>query len=269
MSLLYPARWLKDAPLQRVDHLRAAPQLRPHYSYPLHQLLSHAGIPGPSSLPALDHRWSDAQMGVSATPAGAPASENQARLVAVRHGTTAWSRTRRHTGRTDVPLEPEGVTQAIAVGRRLAGHDFTLVLTSPLTRARVTCELAGFGDSAQLCDDLVEWDYGDVDGRTTEEVRAVTPGWDIWRDGVGGGESLAEVSLRADKVIEAVRRRRGEVLVFAHAHILRVIAARWVGLEPEVGRIFTLDPATVSVLDWDRGSPVVSRWNEAVGETLF
>jgi probable phosphoglycerate mutase len=198
-----------------------------------------------------------------------PDQQLHTRLVAVRHGTTAWSVSRRHTGRSDIPLEPEGVDQAIEVGRRLAGNDFALVLTSPLERALATCELAGFGTTAQLSDDLVEWDYGEMEGRTTEQIRADIPGWDLWRDGVVGGETLSQVSSRADRVIARVRSQPGAVLVFAHAHILRIIAARWIGLQPEVGRAFSLEPATVSVLGWEREAPVVARWNDAVGNPSF
>ncbi len=208
-------------------------------------------------------------MGVEAGPGGTHAEQLRTRLVAVRHGTTAWSVRRRHTGRSDIPLEPEGVAQAIEVGRRLAGHDFTLVLTSTLERARATCERAGYASSAEPSEDLVEWDYGEMEGRTTEEIRADIPGWDLWRDGVVGGETLSQVSSRADRVIERVRSQPGAVLVFAHAHILRVIAVRWVGLQPEAGRAFSLEPATVSVLGWEREAPVVARWNEAVGSPLF
>jgi broad specificity phosphatase PhoE len=218
-------------------------------------------------------------MGVAASPdGGAPTEESpdgteakelRTRLVAVRHGTTAWSLTRRHTGRSDIPLEPEGLSQGIELGRRLGGHDFAIVLTSPLERARMTCELAGFGSAAQLSDDLVEWDYGEMEGRTTEEIRAARPGWDLWTDGVDGGETLAQVSSRADKVIDEVRSQQGDVLVFAHAHILRVLAVRWVGLEPELGRMFSLAPATISILDWERETPVVARWNDNVGDPLF
>jgi probable phosphoglycerate mutase len=208
-------------------------------------------------------------MGVAARPEEAPAQQLRTRLVAVRHGTTAWSIARRHTGRSDIALEPEGVSQAIEVGRRLAGHDFAVVLTSPLERARVTCDLAGFERPAQVTDDLMEWDYGDMEGRTTEEIRADRPGWDLWTDGVVGGETLAQVSLRADRVIDLVRSQQGDVLVFAHAHILRVMAVRWVGLEPELGRMFSLAPATVSILDWERETPVVARWNDGVGDPLF
>jgi broad specificity phosphatase PhoE len=208
-------------------------------------------------------------MGVAASPTGSAVHELRPRLFAVRHGTTAWSLSRRHTGRSDIPLEPEGRAQAVALGRRLAGHEFALVLSSPLERARATCELSGFGESARLCDDLVEWDYGEMEGRTSDEIRAAWPGWDLWRDGVVGGETLSEVSRRADKVITLVRSQPGAVLLFAHAHLLRVLAARWVGLEPESGRILSLAPATLSVLDWERETPVVALWNVAAGEALF
>ena len=190
------------------------------------------------------------------------------RLVAVRHGTTEWSLTRRHTGRSDIPLEPEGRAQAVEVGIRLAGHIFHSVLTSPLERARQTCELAGFGDVARVCDDLAEWDYGEMEGRTTEEVRLERPGWDIWKDGVEGGETLPEVAGRAGRVVENVLAGPGDVLVFAHAHILRVIAATWIGSDPTTARSFSLAPATVSVLGWERDTPVVSRWNDSAGDPL-
>jgi len=190
------------------------------------------------------------------------------RLIAVRHGATAWSQSRRHTGRTDIPLEPEGKEQSVEIGRRLAGHDFQLVLTSPLERARMTCELAGFGSVAIVNDDLVEWDYGEMEGKTTQEIREQRPGWDIWTDGVIGGETLEEVSARADRVIADVRSQPGDVLVFAHAHILRVIGARWVGLEPEAGRLLTLSPATLSILTWEREAPVVGCWNDGGADSI-
>ena len=176
---------------------------------------------------------------------------------------------RRHTGRTDIPLEPEGEAQAVGVGRRLAGHEFSVILTSPLQRARVTCELAGFGGVARTSDDLLEWDYGEMEGMTTEEVRAARPGWDLWRDGVEGGETLAQVSVRAESVIAVALDTGGDVLVFAHAHLLRVMAARWARMEAEAARCLSLAPATVSVLDWERETPVVGRWNEAVEGPLF
>jgi probable phosphoglycerate mutase len=189
-------------------------------------------------------------------------------MVAVRHGATEWSLSGRHTGRTDMPLVPEGRRQAADLGRRLAGHPFTLVLTSPLLRARETCEIAGFGAPSEECDDLREWDYGAYEGRTTDEIRAERPGWSLWRDGVPGGETAEEVGARADRVIATVRSRTGDVLVFAHAHVLRVMAARWVTLGATGGALFTLAPATISVLGWEREQSVVNRWNDTAGEVL-
>ncbi len=208
------------------------------------------------------------------TPVGEPspspeeASPAPARLVVVRHGATEWSRSGRHTGRTDLPLLEEGRRQAEALGRHLAGHEFALVLTSPLRRARQTCEIAGFGPRAQECDDLREWDYGQYEGLTTDEIRAQRPGWSLWRDGVPGGESADDVAYRADRVIRTVRGRRGDVLAFAHAHLLRVVGARWVGLDGAAGGLFALATATISVLGWERDAAVVTRWNEAAGDAL-
>jgi len=189
------------------------------------------------------------------------------RLVVVRHGQTAWSRTGRHTGRSDVPLEEDGRAQAEALRVRLAGHAYAQVMTSPLRRAAETCALAGFGD-ATVVEDLREWDYGDYEGRTTEEIRSERPGWTIWRDGVPGGETLAEVAARADRVL-ARARALGEgsdepvdVLAFAHAHILRVVAARWLGMDPDFGARLVLGPAAPSVLGAERETPVLVRWND-------
>ena len=203
-----------------------------------------------------------------AARAGHSAPYGHQRLIGVRHGTTEWSLTRRHTGRSDIPLEPEGRAQAAEVGVRLADHCFALVLTSPLERARETCEMAGFGEVAQVCDDLAEWDYGEMEGLTTEEIRLDRPGWDIWVDGVVGGETLEEVARRARRIVELVCDASGDVLAFAHAHILRIIAATWIGLEPRSGRSFSLEPASVSVLGWERDTPVVLRWNDSGGDLL-
>jgi broad specificity phosphatase PhoE len=189
------------------------------------------------------------------------------RLVAVRHGATAWSMTQRHTGSSDVPLEPEGREQARAVGRRLAGHPFALVLVSPLQRAWETSRLAGFAD-AQIYDDLREWDYGAYEGRTTADIRSQRPGWSLWRDGALDGETLAEVAARADRVVARVRAVAGDVLVFAHAHILRVVAARWLELPADDGSRWVLAPASVSVLGWERETPVIERWNDTGGQPL-
>ena len=161
---------------------------------------------------------------------------------------------------------PSG-TRAVSVGRCLVGHRFTRVLVSPLWRARETAQLAGFAH-AEVCDDLAEWDYGDYEGRTTAEIVRERPGWSLWRDGVPDGEALAEVARRADRVVQASRAVAGDVLAFAHAHILRVVGARWIGLPAQEGSRFVLGPATVSVLGWEHGNPVTERWNDSGGDPL-
>ncbi|MHB8641880.1 MAG: histidine phosphatase family protein [Gaiellaceae bacterium] len=181
----------------------------------------------------------------------------------VRHGETEWSRDGRHTGRTDVPLTEHGREQALAVGAALRGRTFACVLVSPLSRALETCRLAGFGDRALSRDELVEWDYGEYEGRTTGEIRAERPGWLLWRDGVPGGETVEAVGVRADRVIAELRQTGGDALVVAHGHMLRILAARWLGLEPAGGRLFALDPATLSSLGYERETAVIRRWNLA------
>ncbi len=188
--------------------------------------------------------------------------DRQPQVFVVRHGQTEWSRTGRHTGRTDLALEPDGEAQAAAVGRALAGRSFALVLTSPLTRAAQTARLAGFGDRVEVCADLVEWDYGDYEGRTTAEICAQAPDWSLWSAGVPTGETAAAVGRRADRVIERALGAPGDCLCFAHGHLLRVLAARWVGLPPIGGRLFGLEPGTVGVLGWEREVRVIDRWNE-------
>jgi broad specificity phosphatase PhoE len=188
-----------------------------------------------------------------------------AEIVLIRHGETEWSRMLRHTGRTDVPLTPLGRRQAELVGEALAGRQFALVLTSPLERARETCSLAGFGRRAQSRDDLAEWDYGDFEGRTTAEIREELPSWTLFGDGVPNGESVEQVGERADRILAEAAGTEGDVLLFAHGHILRVLAARWLGLEPRDGRLFALDPATLSALGHEREQPVLRVWNEPVG----
>ena len=185
------------------------------------------------------------------------------RLVVVRHGETEWSRSGRHTGRTDLPLTTDGEAAAVSLQARLAGRTFTEVWCSPRQRARRTAELAGFGNRAEVVDDLAEWDYGDDEGRTTAEIQSERPGWQIWRDGPAGGERLSQVAARADRVIGRALAADGEVLIFAHGHLLDVLAARWVGVHPELGRIFYLDPATVSRLGWHHESRVIQEWNGA------
>ncbi|MGH9017079.1 MAG: histidine phosphatase family protein [Acidimicrobiales bacterium] len=189
------------------------------------------------------------------------------RLVAVRHGSTAWSEALRHTGRSDLPLEPEGEHQARMLGRRLAGHRFALVLTSPLARARDTGALAGF-PGAEVDDDLREWDYGAYEGLTTADIRIEHPDWSLWRDGVPEGETLVEVADRADRVVERVRAAVGDVLVFAHAHVLRVVAARWLELPAGAGAHWILGPASLSVLGWERETPVIGCWNDTASGAL-
>jgi len=190
------------------------------------------------------------------------ASEQELRVVViVRHGQTAWSVAGRHTGRTDVPLTEEGRDAAAGLAGPLGARSFTVVLTSPLRRARDSCALAGFAAVAQVDDDLLEWDYGEYEGRTTAAIRSERPRWSLWSDGVPGGEDAAAVGRRVDRVIATVRAASGNALVFAHAHVLRVLAARWIGLTPEDGARFVLDPACPSTLGYERDVPVIREWN--------
>jgi broad specificity phosphatase PhoE len=185
------------------------------------------------------------------------------RIHLVRHGTTEWSVTGQHTGRTDIPLTEEGRRQAERLGARLARERFALVLVSPLSRARETARLAGFGDVAEVEPDLVEWDYGDYDGRTTVEIRRERPGWTPWHGGYPGGETLDQVAARADRVVARVRAIDGDVALFAHGHILRVIATRWLEQPPVEAARYYLATGTLSVLGWERETTVIDRWNEA------
>ncbi len=185
-------------------------------------------------------------------------------VVLVRHGQTAWSLSGQHTGTTDIALTEVGRRHAEALGTRLAGWTFARVLTSPLARAMETCRLAGLGEQAHVLDDLREWDYGAYEGRRTADIREVRPGWDLWHDGVPGGETVEEVGRRADRVIEAARQAGGDVALFAHGHVLRVIGARWVGLPPDDGARLALATASISVLGWERETAVIERWNETV-----
>jgi broad specificity phosphatase PhoE len=185
-------------------------------------------------------------------------------VVLVRHGETEWSRDHRHTGRTDVPLTAEGRRQAERLRDALAEWKFTRVLSSPLSRALDTCRLAGYGDRAELSDALLEWDYGEYDGETTARIRESRPGWNLWRDGCPGGESVADVSARVDPLVSELKDSDGEVLLFAHGHVLRVLAARWVELAPEAGARLWLATATISVLGFERETAVFKRWNAPV-----
>jgi probable phosphoglycerate mutase len=183
------------------------------------------------------------------------------RVWVVRHGETAWSRTGQHTGRTDIPLAAAGRREARRLVRRLRGHPFALVLTSPLRRAAETARLAGF-PAAEPTADLLEWDYGAYEGRTSDEIRRDAPGWTLWRDGVPGGETAEQVAARVDRVVGRCRAAGGDALLFAHGHVLRVLAARWLGLPPTDGRLFALSPATVGVLGHEHEWPAVVTWNE-------
>lgn len=185
-------------------------------------------------------------------------------VVLLRHGETEWSAAGRHTGVTDVPLTERGRDQARAIGALVRGRAFARVLVSPLRRAAETCRLAGF-DGAEVVDDLREWGYGDFEGRTTEEIREGLPGWTIWVGPVPGGEVVDDVGHRVDRVIDAVRAVDGDVAVVAHGHLLRVMAARWIGLPAEAGRLLALSTATLSVLGWEREQPVVRVWNQPAG----
>lgn len=179
-----------------------------------------------------------------------------------RHGETDWSKTGQHTGRTDLRLNKAGEARARAIGRRLAGRPFALVLSSPLIRAVETCRLAGYEDGAVLDDDLMEWDYGDYEGRRTIDIQKERPGWVIWRDGVLGGETVEALGERADRVIARALAAGGDVALFSHGHMLRVLTARWLGLPPAAGQFFTLGTATVSVLGFEHDYRVIVRWNQ-------
>jgi broad specificity phosphatase PhoE len=181
----------------------------------------------------------------------------------VRHGETEWSRDGKHTSRTDVPLTAEGRRQAEALGEALRGRSFVAVWTSPRARAGETCRLAGLGDVAGVRAELQEWDYGSYEGRTTAEIRDERPGWSLWRDGAPDGETPEEVGARADRVVAELRKLDGDVAVFSHGHFLRVLAARWVVLEPNDGRLLALDTGTISILGYERETAVVRLWNQS------
>lgn len=185
-------------------------------------------------------------------------------LWLLRHGTTAWSRSGRHTGSTDIPLVAEGEGQARRLAPALAGHPFTAVLTSPLQRARRTCDLAGLGAQASPCANLREWDYGAYEGLTTAEIRQTVPAWTVWSHGCPEGDTAESVQGRCEQVISqalAAAGERGAVALFAHGHILRALAAIWLGLGASGGRLLALDTATISVLGFERDSRVIRHWN--------
>ena len=189
-------------------------------------------------------------------------------IVLVRHGETAWSKSGQHTGRTDVPLTGEGRARAAALGLALAGVGGS-VWTSPLSRARETCALAGFGAQACIEPDLLEWDYGLYEGRTTLQIRERDPAWSVWLSPIAGGEQLADVALRAGRVIDRVVAGGAETnLLFAHGHILRVLAACWMGLPALAGRYLSLDTASISALGFERQTRVIRQWNVTPGGAL-
>ncbi|NND74052.1 MAG: histidine phosphatase family protein [Ilumatobacter sp.] len=184
-------------------------------------------------------------------------------LVLIRHGETEWSASRRHTGRTDIELTDRGREQAQAIAAAVADIDFTTVLASPLRRAWDTAVLAGLTPTVD--DGIVEWDYGDYEGITTATVRETTPGWSVWTHPITGGESVDDVGARADAAIERYTEHGGTIGIVAHAHFLRILAARWLGLDAREGRRFVLDTATLSLLSWERENRVVRRWNDPCG----
>jgi broad specificity phosphatase PhoE len=191
-------------------------------------------------------------------------SEALAVIYLARHGETAWSLSGQHTGRTDLPLTECGERNARALGERLRGMTFAKVLTSPLQRAVRTCELAGFGAVAKIDPDLVEWDYGEYEGRRTAEIHSERPDWQLFRDGCPGGESPERIGARADRVVERVRDVKGDVLVFSSGHFLRVFGARWLGLDAAGGRYLLLSTASLSALSYEHNlaEPVIRLWNE-------
>ena len=180
----------------------------------------------------------------------------------IRHAETEWSRSGKHTGRTDVPLTDAGRARARELGARVGGRDFALVLVSPLERARETARLAGLGDPCQVREDLLEWDYGDYEGVTTAEIRSERPDWYLWRDGVPNGETADEVAARCDRVIEEILATDGDVAAFAHGHILRALAARWLEEPVSFGGRLYLSTGSVCVLGFEREVRVVRLWNE-------
>jgi probable phosphoglycerate mutase len=187
------------------------------------------------------------------------------RLLCIRHGETTWSLSGRHTGTTDIPLTDNGRRLAEQLRPILAREVFTLVLVSPLQRAVETCALSGLGDRSAIEPDLVEWNYGEYEGLTPAQIHESAPAWMVFRDGCPGGETPEQVGRRVDRVIERVRAVEGEVALFAHGHVLRVLAARWIGLPPEQGQRFLLDTGTLCVLDSYRDVPAIKMWNAPVG----
>lgn len=179
----------------------------------------------------------------------------------VRHGETGWSRSGLHTGRTDIPMTDLGRRQADRLGAALGSARFSAVLCSPLARARDTCERAGLAASLKVCPDLAEWDYGDYDGRSTDEIRQDVPHWSVWTHPIPHGETAADVGARADAVLARVLANGGPAVLFSHGHLLRILTARWLGLDATAGALFALDTASISTLGFERSTPVITTWN--------
>jgi len=198
-----------------------------------------------------------------------PSIDSRPEIWLMRHGETAWTLSGAHTGRTDIPLTPAGERQAAEIGRCLAGRRFALVLTSPLSRARETCRLAGYGDVAQIDPNLHEWDYGAYEGHTSAEIRKDVPDWTIWTGPVPQGETIQQVAARARQVIERALSaaaavpdgQPADVALFAHGHLLRVLTACWLGLPPDAGRLFALSTASIGILGYERETRVITQWN--------
>ena len=191
-------------------------------------------------------------------------SEQLPVICLARHGETAWSLSGQHTGLTDLPLTEHGERNARSLAGRLAGLKFAHIFTSPLQRAARTCELAGFAQAAEVDRDLVEWNYGQYEGRTSADICEERPGWQLFHDGCPGGESPPQVGARADRVVGRVRAIQGDVLIFSSGHFLRVFAARWLGIEPLAGRFFSLNTASLSALGYEHNlsEPVIRLWND-------
>lgn len=187
---------------------------------------------------------------------------SQQRVYICRHGETEWTRTGQHTSYTDIPLTENGEKQAFELKERLSGHTFSKVFTSPLIRAKKTCEITGYLLQAEITDDLVEWNYGEYEGMTTSEIRKTAPGWTIFNDGAPGGESVKGVGDRADRMIEAIKQYEGNIIIFSSGHFSRVLAARWCGFNAEDGRSLSLNTASLSVLGYERDVPVIILWND-------
>jgi len=179
----------------------------------------------------------------------------------MRHGETEWSASGAHTSRTDLPLLPSGMEQAQQLATKLKGRKFALVLVSPMQRARETCRLAGYGDAAEVTNDLKEWDYGLYEGRTTAQIRKDHPNWSLWHDGVLEGEAVEQVGARVSRVIQRCRETDGDVALFAHGHVLRILTAVWLGLPPNRGQLYALNTGTISILGFEHDYHVIRRWN--------